>query len=199
MQHYSLSCSHKQSAAQLACKKRRGFRATCVTCLNSVEVQVGAIGAGGNAGGRAAAHANPVGWPAYFDNEHANVRVLLVQVAVINLAQPATAGRKSPSATTHMFGGLTHAGKPTRSDGKVHMQRLLKQALHVNFVPTLSVLNASLSLEMTAASLGCRGMPEHDGLDPFPSLPGGHPQPECARVARNQGLAKLVAIVRCSI
>ena len=115
----------------MTCKKGRWVYRVCVTCLNSVEVQVGAVGAGGNAGGRAAAHANPVGWPAYFDNEHANVRVLLVQVAMINLAQPATAGQKSPSATTHIFGGLTHAGKSTRFDGNIHMQRLLEQALHL--------------------------------------------------------------------
>ena len=59
--------------------------------LDSVEVQVAPGGAGGNAGSRAAAHANPVGWAANLDNEHANVRILLVQVAVVYLAQAATA------------------------------------------------------------------------------------------------------------
>ena len=46
-----------------------------------------------------------------------------------------------------MFVGLTHAGKPTLFGGKIHM--------HVNVVPTLSMLNASLSPEMTAAALTC--------------------------------------------
>ena len=59
--------------------------------LDSIEVQVCPVGAGGNAGGGAAAHANPVGRPADLDNQHADAWVLLVQVVVVYLAQPATA------------------------------------------------------------------------------------------------------------
>ena len=61
--------------------------------LDGVEVQVCSVGAGGNAGGRAAAHADPVGRPADLDDQHADARVLLVQVVVVYLAQPATARR----------------------------------------------------------------------------------------------------------
>ena len=59
--------------------------------LDGVEVQVCSVGAGGNAGGRPAAHADPVGRPADLDDQHADARFLLVQVVVIYLAQPATA------------------------------------------------------------------------------------------------------------
>jgi len=45
--------------------------------LNSIEVQLAPAAAGGNAGGCTAAHADPVGWPADLDNEHANVWILL--------------------------------------------------------------------------------------------------------------------------
>lgn len=65
---------------------------TCVH-LHSIKVQVRAVGAGGNAGRGAAAHADAVRGPPDLDNEHAQLRVVLVQVLVVYLAEAPTAGK----------------------------------------------------------------------------------------------------------
>ena len=80
-----------QASDARAVLKFSGWAGLGRACLDSVEVQVCPVGAGGNAGGGAAAHANSVGRPADLDDQHADARVLLVQVAVVYLAQAATA------------------------------------------------------------------------------------------------------------
>ena len=45
----------------------------------------------------------------------------------------------------------------------------------------------------------CRLSPEHDGFDPFSSLPIAESKAERATVAGHQGLPKLVPVVRSSI
>ena len=59
--------------------------------LHRVEVQVGAVGAGGNAGRGAPAHADSVRGAAYLDDQHAQLRRLLLQVLMVYLAQARTA------------------------------------------------------------------------------------------------------------
>ena len=58
--------------------------------LNSIEVQVSLVGAGGDGGGSATAHADAVSWASNLDNQHAHLWVQLLQVSMINLPQPST-------------------------------------------------------------------------------------------------------------
>ena len=64
--------------------------------LHGIEVEVGGFGAlagaGGGAGRSAATHADTVCRAANLDNEHAQRRVQLVQVPVVDLSQAAAAG-----------------------------------------------------------------------------------------------------------
>ena len=55
------------------------------------------------------------------------------------------------------------------------------------------------SLLLPKYSQGQTRTPEHDGLQPFPTLPIGQPLAKCAGVAGYHGLTKLVAVLRCSI
>lgn len=61
--------------------------------LHGVEVQVSAIGAGGNAGRSATPHADAIGGAADLDDEHAQLGVVLVQMRVVDLAQASAASQ----------------------------------------------------------------------------------------------------------
>ena len=68
--------------------------ACCRYCadLDCVEIQLSSRGATtGNTGGSPAPHANAVGWAPNLDDQHAHLGRLLVQMGVVNLADPSTA------------------------------------------------------------------------------------------------------------
>lgn len=59
--------------------------------LNSVEIQVGFVAAGSHTGSCTAAHAYPIGWAANLDDEHPDLRRVLIQVHVVYLTEATTA------------------------------------------------------------------------------------------------------------